>query len=277
MPKLIISRKGFDSGTGGFPSPKIGSQLFPLPIPQAGSGIFYSDIRWNSEMTFLSQMQSLGITLFSEAHLDPDLDERQISPRPAGWRPVFGQTGAAASHLRDQGVGPGDLFLFFAWFREAERNEKGALRYGKKAPDQHIFYGYLEVGEVIDLSQEATPEWAEYHPHHVFRDRFDPQGNVLYVSAKRSSYWPDKPGAGLFDWKPERVLSCEGENRSVWRLPNAFFRKGMCRLTYHEKRQGKAIRGTAGKWRQVQSVARGQEFVCDINKGVREWLNIVGP
>ncbi|MFK7926007.1 MAG: hypothetical protein AB8H47_28925 [Bacteroidia bacterium] len=272
MTKLIISRKGFDSGTGGSPNPRIGEQLFSLPIPQAGTGVFYQDLRWDEERDYLSQMQQLGITFYSEAHLDPDLVQEQLSDRPANWRPAFGQTGAAASHLQDQGVGPGDIFLFFAWFREAERNEHGVLRYRRDAPDQHIFYGYLEVGEVINLSEEETPDWAKYHPHHVFRDRYDAQGNMLYVSAERSTYWPDKPGAGVFDYDPKRVLTMEGENRSLWRLPDCLFRKGLCRLSYHEKRQGTAIRGTSGQWRSLQSVARGQEFVCDMTPSIHQWV-----
>ncbi|MEM6342482.1 MAG: hypothetical protein AAF927_01330 [Bacteroidota bacterium] len=272
MPKLIISRKGFDSGTGGAPNPRLGDQLYALPIPQAGSDIFYQDLRWDEKHNFLEQMQQLGITFYSEAHLDPDLVESHLHDRLEGWKAAFGQTGAAASHLADRGVGPGDLFLFFAWFREAERNEKGVLRFRSKAPDQHIFYGYLEVGQVINLSLVDTPDWAKRHPHHVFKDRYDRQGNLLYVSAERSSYWPGMPGAGTFDYREDRVLTLTGENRSIWRLPDCLFRKGLCRLSYHEKRQGTAIRGTSGQWRRLQSVARGQEFVCDMTPRIREWV-----
>ena len=52
-------------------------------------------------------------------HLDPDID-RSADNRLPGWRPALGQTGAAQTHLEGQGVGPGDVFLFFGWFREVE-------------------------------------------------------------------------------------------------------------------------------------------------------------
>jgi len=43
--KVILSRKGFDSGTGGYPSPILpDGTLLSLPIPDATSDIKYSDI-----------------------------------------------------------------------------------------------------------------------------------------------------------------------------------------------------------------------------------------
>ena len=55
-------------------------------------------------------------------HLDPDLVPGTL-PRPPDWLPAFGQDSAAASHLRNQGVSRGDLFLFFGWFRHTEEVE----------------------------------------------------------------------------------------------------------------------------------------------------------
>jgi Nucleotide modification associated domain 3 len=47
------------------------------------------------------------------AHLDPDLCRESLAQRPEGWRPAFGQSGASASHLNNQCVDKGDLFIFF--------------------------------------------------------------------------------------------------------------------------------------------------------------------
>ncbi|CAI8922445.1 hypothetical protein EMIT0158MI4_310005 [Burkholderia ambifaria] len=45
-----------------------------------------------------------------------------------GWRPALGQTGAAQGHLSNNGVGAGDVFLFFGWFRQVEKSRgSGAL------------------------------------------------------------------------------------------------------------------------------------------------------
>ena len=270
--KLILSRKGFDSGTGGKPSPIVEEHLISLPIPQAGSGVYFRDLCWPEGGNYLEYMQQLGITFFSEAHLDPDLEAAWKTKRPANWRAAFGQTGAAASHLHDQGVGPGDLFLFFGWFKPTEKDTKGRLRYLKKAPDQHIIYGYLEVDRVVDLRVEAPPPWAEEHPHWVFREQFNAQRNDLYLAKEKSSFWPGRKGAGTFAFAPQRVLTYGEGNRSLWKLPSGFFRANKCRLSYHEKRIGTPIKGTQSKWRTLQSVARGQEFVCTLNQALLDWL-----
>ncbi len=275
--KLILSRKGFDSGTGGKPSPIVAERLVSLPIPQAGSGVFYEDLVWDDQRDFLSQMQDLGITYFSEAHLDPDLEAGWKQQRPEGWRPAFGQTGAAATHLREQGVGAGDLFLFFGWFRLVDRDRTGKLHYRKDSPDLHVLYGYLEVETVLDLNQETVPDCYQTHPHHVFRERYNPQGNQLYIAKEASSIWPGQKGAGVFPYAPSRVLSTGEGNRSVWKLPGGFFQGTKCRLTYHENRVGKVLAGRQGQWLSLQSVARGQEFVCSRNGRLHRWLQTIEP
>ena len=42
-----------------------------------------------------------------------------------GWQPLFGQDSAAETHLRNQGVGTGDIFLFFGLFRRVEQSAHG--------------------------------------------------------------------------------------------------------------------------------------------------------
>lgn len=275
--KIVLSRKGFDSGTGGKPSPIIGEQLISLPIPQAGSGVFYQDLRWQKGKSYLDLMRQLGITFYSEAHLDPDLSAEWRRSRPRNWKPAFGQTGAAASHLLDQGVGVGDLFLFFGWFRATEQQKDGRRRFAKQAPDLHVLYGYLEVEQVIDLNQELAPDWAREHPHWVFRALYAQQRNCLFIAREQSSIWPGKSGAGLFPFARQRMLSTGEGNRSEWKLPAGFFQKTTCRLSYHEKRASKAVPGTKGAWRTLQSVARGQEFVCSRNPKIDQWLKEIGP
>ena len=86
-------------------------------------------------------------------HLDPDID-RSADNRLPGWRPSLGQTGAAQTHLDGQGVGPGDVFLFFGWFREVEAVSRN-WRYVPRAPDLHVMFGWLEVGAVIPVGSAA--------------------------------------------------------------------------------------------------------------------------
>lgn len=67
-----------------------------------------------NELSVTEQDTILGLLRLG-AHLDPDMDRDAISREP-GWQPLFGQVDAARSHLINQGVQKGDLFLMFGWF-----------------------------------------------------------------------------------------------------------------------------------------------------------------
>ena len=53
---------------------------------------------------------------------------------------LFGQAGNAQRELDNLGVGEGDLFLFFGWFRDFQQSKKA---------DYHHIFGCLQVDEVI--------------------------------------------------------------------------------------------------------------------------------
>ena len=73
------------------------------------------------------------------------------------------QIDAARTHLCNQGVGTGDLFLFFGWFRETEY-KNGKLSYKGPSSGFHAIYGYMQVGEIIKKESDI-PEWLKTHPH----------------------------------------------------------------------------------------------------------------
>src|ERR1019366_8353116 len=121
--KIILSRKGFDSSAGKKPSP-----IFPhgtmmsLPIPDKSSTIAYKDIAGNALASVGELVHDLArIPQTHRAHLDPDVSAHSI-PRSEGWRPLFGQVGASEKHLENQGVGIGDVFLFFGLFRNVQKS-----------------------------------------------------------------------------------------------------------------------------------------------------------
>ena len=84
--KFILSRKGFDSDSGGHPSPiLLDNRMVSLPIPSADS-IFYSDLQLGYEHypTYYDLMKELTpeirhggkkvkINQTTKCHLDPDL------------------------------------------------------------------------------------------------------------------------------------------------------------------------------------------------------------
>src|ERR1051325_6588291 len=127
--RIIFSRKGVDSSAGCVPSPILDGSLVSLPIP-GRSQITYGDILWKgvSIGKLVEDLSHGSLSSNKTVHFDPDLNQRSY-PRKPGWRPIFGQgQSAAQSHLQTCGVTVGDLFLFFGWFREAERRN-GKFRY----------------------------------------------------------------------------------------------------------------------------------------------------
>ena len=98
---IIISRKGFDSSSGGVPSPIFpNGKMLSLPIPDSDSSIKYEDIRWNRHSVgdIVSSLTKDKIHSDFRAHLDPDLVRGSIH-RPKGWRPALGQIAAAQGHI----------------------------------------------------------------------------------------------------------------------------------------------------------------------------------
>jgi len=63
--KVILSRKGFDSGSGGIPSPILtNGDLVSLPIPDVDDQFKYSDVHYNNQVTYfdiLSQLTNKGL------------------------------------------------------------------------------------------------------------------------------------------------------------------------------------------------------------------------
>jgi hypothetical protein len=274
--KLILSRKGFDSSAGKVPSPIFpDGTMISLPIPDKASTIAYKDIAGNACPSVGELVQDLaGIPPTHRAHLDPDLSARSISRRK-GWRPLFGQEGAAESHLENQGVGAGDVFLFFGLFRAVEKCVDG-WRYVRGSRSKHVIFGWLQVAKRVAVSNWPTDAaWALYHPH--FRRAPHPR-NVLYVSAERLAL-PGLdscpiPGAGLFPgFTPELQLTePECSRPSLWLLPKWFHPKRRASaLTYHRDPASWQV-SKAGVI--LASASRGQEFVlnCDDYPESVTWL-----
>ncbi|TLS35041.1 hypothetical protein [Pseudalkalibacillus caeni] len=273
--KVILSRKGFDSSTGGYPSPILpDNTLASLPIPDSASNLFYNDLKIDTTNLF-DVMRSLKpsikasgeweeLTKKTECHLDPDIDNRLIK-RESGWRGLFGQGGAAQKHLENQGVTADDLFLFFGWFRKTKR-KKGKLVFDPQDKQgRHIIYGYLQVADILNVPAAADdfPSWMRTHPHLIERRRKIPT-NTIYIAREEASWDTSLPGYGPLDFDEKLVLSKEGYKKSCWDLPD-FFRN--VKISYHK----------ASRWKEdyFLSVARGQEFVVESNKEVVQWAKEV--
>lgn len=275
--KLILSRKGFDATYGGCASPifEDGSML-SLPIP-GPSRLSYAAIRHRgaplaADVNSLSRGRIDGA---ATAHLDPDL-RRDAIGRARQWRPIFGQAGAAQSHLANCGVGVGDLFLFFGWFRRVERVD-GMLRYLRGAPDLHVVFGWMQVGQLHPVTEKLANQmpWAAYHPH--LSDDRNLKNNTIYVASERlSALGLEIPGSGAVEqFRPELCLTHTEpyRGRSTWRLPRWFRVRRGAVLSRHD---------APARWRgrrdhvELRTVPIGQEFVLDLDfeqcPPAREWL-----
>ena len=237
--KIVFSRKGLDSSDQGGRgiSPIINGRPISIPIPtrHRPSGTTYDDLGLGEVVAQATRGRLNGASC---CHHDPMFE--------AG-RCAFGQTGAAQSHLSNNGVGVGDVFLFFGLFGNLDRSDR-----------HHRIFGYLEVEEVIAPGSSPDGErllqgFTRRHPHTI--GDWHPN-NTIYVGKGLTAV---AAGLGL------RLSSADGL-ASRWNVPPWLRRAG---LTYHAKPE------RWGRDNTLRAAARGQEFVSDVS-GVAEaipWLD----
>ncbi len=260
--KIILSRKGFDSGCGGCASPILpDGTLLSLPIPSQ-STLHYSSLRYG-ELSYDEIYKVLAPKFYkseSTCHLDPDVRNSVRENEPEEWSAAFGQTSAAYTHLKNKNVGVGDVFLFFGWFKQCEYTEENILRYCENAPDLHIIYGYMQVGEIFENDKIIDYYW---HPHS--EEKFmSNERNHLYLPTKKlvlGDIETDLPGYGTFNFNEKFVLTKEGMTRTRWKVPPWF---SQVDISYHSNKSFKEG--------YFQSACKGQEFVIQDNFNNEKWL-----
>lgn len=264
--KIIFSRKGFDSATGRCPSPIVEGRCISLPIPtKMPTTTVFGDLP-DGMGEMVAQLSRGRMPPDRPCHLDPDIDTN-LRPRPDGWRGALGQAGAAQSHLANQRVGPGDLFLFWGLYRPAEKH--GEWRY--VGDRHHRLFGWLQISEVLRVGADPGPAlrrfpWLSEHPH--LQPGWGPD-NVVYVATEslviNGQDWCIR-GWGVL--REGVRLTCEGASPSRWRPPRWLHPgSGGPGMTYHPPQRWLAD-GT------LRAAGRGQEFVADIGRKRRPitWL-----
>ena len=270
---IILSRKGFDSSYGGYPSLVMpNGQMISLPIPNDEDHKKYSEINSGyQDMSLYDIMRQLkgwvqlgnakrAITKETLCHLDPDLKvESHI--RKNNWKGCFGQIDTASRVLINNGIGKDDLFLFFGWFQQCkEADGKLSLVNGEGF---HALFGYLQIEDIFhtqQLEREIISAWLQDHPH-IRNDRYQNKLNTIYIARDHASWNSRIQGYGTFSYTPELKLTKEGLSRSKWNLPDIFRGK---EITYHSE----------SSWKPegyFQSAARGQEFVIKESEDVTQW------
>lgn len=262
--KVILSRKGFDSVNGGCPSPVMpDGTLLSMPIPSndedAYDDLCYNGISYAEILRQLAPRKSFG-----HCHVDPDIRGDCRKRRIEDWRPAFGQIGAAQGVLTHAGVEPGDLFLFFGWFRKVERNNGGYRYIGRNKggfydhSDLHVIYGYLQIGEIL-TTKDRVSEYP-WHPH-ASNSRIGNGTNAIYIPTDKLSFLPEHRGCGTLDYRVDRVLTMEHRNRGTWN-ERPFL---MPEHVYGRRKNCAKDKGLfySGIW---------QELVIDESDGLLDWV-----
>lgn len=290
--KVILSRKGFDSTSGGHPSPVFpDGTMLSIPIPEGNydGGVPYSElqlpsgIECNNYYELMKQIYRNGkicingkYVPFDEktlCHLDPDLvytTKKNREKSKDNWRGKFGQMDNWEIHLQKQGVECDSLFLFFGLFRDVEY-DKNLEKYVFVRRPFHAIWGYMRVGKVYRNEDIRQHKFDHPHTHTMYFK--DDKGlhveNAIYEAREHLEldFDPLRKGYDVFLFHENRKLTKPGESVSKWLLHD--FMK-TTEISCHKMDE---FFGYKEDRDYFQSIYRGQEFVFNMNSCVEEWLS----
>ena len=264
--RIVLSRKGFDSATGGGPSPVLeDGTMLSLPIPEVPEkGYTHSDLKnWHryDQLNLTEQVKNLCKSKY--CHLDPDI-RPDLWCHCEKWQPTFGQCNAAAGHLikhlelQDETdkkikITESVLFLFFGLFRK----HNGTQFYGEPF---HAIWGYMVCDKVIDDQQEMPT----YHPHAKLKKA---KNNLLFV-AKTRCY-------GTFKYCDRLVLTDLRQSaKTMWKIDALpwfeYLKDKSVKMTYHPNTE-KCFPAGNNYFQACQGY--GQEFVVSPGVCISQDLN----
>ena len=231
--RIVFSRKGFDTSSGGGPSPIVDGRPISLPIPAStASQTTYADL----QLAEHAEKASRGkVTADDLCHHDPMFRDNGEC--------IFGQHSAAQTHLERQCVDVGDVFVFFGLFAEEATGEA-----------HHRIFGYLRVREKIHLDGGAPSDLVRLkHPH------------ALAMHSRNDVIWRGEGALAKRASKALRLTVPAGPP-SLWWRPE-WLRQGG--LSYHDRADrwltGGRLRSVARGQEFVADVGR--------RKAPKEWLD----
>ena len=304
--KVILSRKGFDSGekAGGDYSrvdPVTGKYIV-LPIPENGNpnpDEFYKyeelcikpdhfpgiDISNLKDLIINTGMNKSALRSPGFAHFDPWLGpcpwmEKNDLRNPA--ISAFGQQDKALAHLKNQGVKKetiqeGCLFLFYSRFKPLKTSEIGNLKIDIDSRGAYFIYGWLKVGKIIDSLEGLDPviDRALKEGRHPHYGNIKKGQNEIFLGAEFLDEEETLPGFGYFlKLNPKLMLSKPedktktqpGGKPTIWELPGFFYRDNEHKNERLTYLKDKAWEDKNGKATMSELKGYGQEYVFDTSK-----------
>lgn len=258
--KVIFSRKGFDSSSGGGPSPIIGGRPVSLPIPTGN----YPSLTTYGEIGVEDSNRNLGdlveeatrrrknrYTAESLCHHDPMFE---------GDYCAFGQVNGSQTHLHDNGVCEGSIFLFF-----------GLFNYPGQGDAHHRIYGYMEVENIKLLGPNPTEDdqpcgFSMPHPHTLTEGGYAwKENNTLYLGKGCTARTDDK----------ELRLTIPSRNTTCWRVPVWLREVGLTHFKESDWEAPDILKSVDKSGKPIGR--RGQEFVADIKdrSDAKEWVEMI--
>lgn len=279
--RIILSRKGFDTSYGGCASPIFqDGHMVSFPIPERNKDTkvrtTYGDLHPALGRSIPEMISSLhpkdSEWSNKKVHLDPDIRPELRQSNNKVRRGFFGQANGSQTTLAKGQVHNLEndaLFLFYGYFRKVE-GSGSKLRYVRFENDnQHVIWGWLQVGSSHTISSRQGCEQLSGLDHHPHIQDYDRKNNSLYIGREYLSFDETKAGFGVFDrYHPDLRLTSPVGPMSSWKVPNFLVEA--------------ATGGVEKQWNKPQKDpgsfsyrGPGQEFIFDTSNHedeTKEWL-----
>lgn len=203
--KVCLSKKGIDSTCSNQPIIcKYGEEMSFVPILQidetdealtgelqddclkafTNEKLFTNKGKNNFKLTLNFNPNQCGkmLTFTPAFHIDPQL-KNYFGTKNEDFIATFGPNLGKANML---GVHRGDIFLFFGWYKVDKKNSDKEKE--KNSKDKHIIWGYMQVGDVIELSTNENQKIITINNH---KEDNATQESLLkeYPSLKFQPHW----------------------------------------------------------------------------------------
>ena len=278
--KVILSKKGLDSSFKSLcllPIP-IGhdktTKIEFVPIPDKFDKLKYGNIEsYIKSFTKVMKSDEAGkykSFLKTHCHLDPQL-ENYFNCK--NFKGSLGQIEGFQTHLENNSVKVGDLFLFYGSYCNLISENK-ITKQGK-----HVIWGYMQIGEIIKPETLNRSErkklkkkypWLKYQPHWNKKKYKDIKNNTIYIAKDICSFDNNLKGYGILDYTVSLNLTDrdnDNTNKTSWKVKEL----SGCKTSYKSLDDKKGF----DELGQYKVPARCQELVINDEKAEKWAIDLI--